>query len=349
MRTESVPCRICGSSSDRVVEYDISSLGGYWAEVGAPIPAVQIRRCRRFGSYFTSDLPTADLIDGQYLVDWDEYYAAEGFSPERKVRRCLSQLARFVRPGSRVLDVGGGNGAFSLAAAARYDSWLHELAPSGEERLGDAGVTTIRSVDDAPEGTFDAITLWDVYEHVWPHDGLLEPIRRALAPTGLLIIEIPSPTRLVPMLLLLGLLSKTPRREAILSRVCDFSHLQLMTARELHHELRILGFEVVDSETHSELSYSGVVYARRVFKSESLAKRVGSAFEWAPFRRAVLGDNKTFVVTRPRTGQVEPAMGPVEMRTITPPTELNLPAGETDASRHRTRTSPPPRRRGTRS
>ena len=235
------------------------------------------------------------------MVDWDDYYADEEFSAEGKAARCLSQIRRFVPPGSRVMDIGGGNGAFSLAAAEDYDSWLQELSPSRSQHLKEAGVTVLHAVEAAPEATFDAITLWDVYEHVWPHDRFLDPIRRALAPTGLLLIEVPSPTRLVPLALLLGRLSSIPRREESFSQVCDFSHLQLTTPRELHHQLHAHGFDVVHSESLSELSYAGAVYARRVIPSERLAKRVGSAMDWRPFRKALLGDNKTFVVARPRT------------------------------------------------
>ena len=85
-----------------------------------------------------------------------------------------------------------------------------------------------------------------------------------------------------------------------LSQVCDFSHLQLMTARELRHELGMRGFEVLHSESLSELSYAGAVYARRLIPSDRLAGWVGSAFDRRPLRRIVLGNNKTFVVARPR-------------------------------------------------
>ncbi|MGZ8651458.1 MAG: class I SAM-dependent methyltransferase [Actinomycetota bacterium] len=301
MRSRTAPCRLCGGPSVHIVSYDISHLGGYWANVDASIPVVEIRRCSTYGSYFTNEVPASNVIEGQYMVDWDEYYADEEFSAEGKADRCLSQTRRFAPPRSRVMDIGGGNGAFSLAAAEVYDSWLQELTPGRSRRLEEAGVTVLHSVDAAPEATFDAITLWDVYEHVWPHDRFLDPIKRALAPTGLLLIEVPSPTRLVPLVLLLGRLSNTPRREVSFSQVCDFSHLQLTTRRELHHQLNAHGFEVLHSESLSELSYAGVVYARRVIPSERLAKRVGSAVEWRPLRRALLGDNKTFVVARPRT------------------------------------------------
>jgi SAM-dependent methyltransferase len=286
-----------------VATYDIRLLEGYWAKVDAALPLVEIRRCRTYGSYFTSTVPTPALLEAQYLVDWDEYYTDDR-SPERKADRCLAQITRFVPPGSRIMDVGGGNGAFSMAAAVRYDSWLQELHPGPSERHVEAGVTVLSRIEDAPEGAFDAITLWDVYEHVWPHDGFLDPIRRALSPRGVLLIEVPSPSRLVPMQLLLGRLSHTPRRETSLSQVCDFSHLQLMTPRELRQELRMQGCDVLHSESLSELSYAGAVYARRLIPSRRLAALIGSAFDMRPFRRIVLGTNKTFVVARPRKRQV---------------------------------------------
>ncbi len=298
MSGRSEVCRLCGASSVRVAEYDITKLGGYWASAPGPLPSVQIRRCRRFGSYFTSSLPSPELLEGQYRVDWDEYYARRDYSPERKAKRCRSQLARFVPRASRVLDVGGGNGAFSLAAAADYDSWFQELDPDQSERLREGGVTFLRSVDEAPAGTFDAVTLWDVYEHVWPHAPFLQPIRRALAPDGLLLVEVPTPSRLVPMQRLLGRWPGSPRREASLAQICDFSHLQLMTPSELMHSLRSHGFDVVHHELLSELSYAGVVYARRVVPSGLIAECVGAAFDWRPLRRMVLGNNKVFVVAR---------------------------------------------------
>ena len=87
-----------------------------------------------------------------------------------------------------------------------------------------------------------------------------------------------------------------------LSQVCDFSHLQLMTPRELRHELRVQGFEVVHAESLSELSYAGAVYARRLIPSGE-AGEVGSGPRSIGGRSAgsSSANNKTFVVARPRT------------------------------------------------
>jgi cyclopropane fatty-acyl-phospholipid synthase-like methyltransferase len=292
-------CRLCGGPSDHCAEYDPKALGGYWASLTVPVPSIEIRRCRRFGSYFTSVVPAAEMIRGQYLVDWNEYYGDALRSAERKAQRCLSQLARFVPPNSRVLDVGGGDGAFVLAAASNYRCWLQELNGTDSERLERAGVTTVSSIDEAPTGSFDAITLWDVYEHVWPHAEFLALIRRALAPGGQLLMEVPSPTRLSRPLIWLGSFSRTPRRERTFAQVCDFSHLQLMTARELAHEVQTLGFDVLHVESMSELSYAGQVYAERLIGPRSLAKLIGRAFDQRAIRRTVLGNNKVFVLARP--------------------------------------------------
>ena len=112
MPSLSVPCRLCGGPSAHVATYDIRLLKGYWAKVDDGDPPVEIRRCRTYGSYFTSTVPAPALIEAQYMVDWDEYYTDDR-SPERKADRCLAQIARFVPSGSRIMDVGGGNGAFS--------------------------------------------------------------------------------------------------------------------------------------------------------------------------------------------------------------------------------------------
>jgi cyclopropane fatty-acyl-phospholipid synthase-like methyltransferase len=166
------------------------------------------------------------------------------------------------------------------------------------ERLASAGVKSVESVGDAGAGRFDAITLWDVFEHVWPHDDFLRPITATLKDAGTLIIEIPSPSRLVPLFLAMSHASRSPRREVLLAQICNFTHLQLLTRRELCAYLPRYGYEVVHSETYSELSYAGVEYAQRVIKWKLAAEFIGDIFDRPMTRRALLGDNKTFVVAR---------------------------------------------------
>ena len=301
MRSLAVPCRICGGPSARVAEYDITRLGGYWAKVNVPIPSVEYLTLRtvRLLLHIEGSRPRAHPRPVHEL-DWEAYYAdvdslpgAEGGSMPRKI-------TRFVPRGSRVMDVGGGNGAFLVVAAMVFDSWLQELNPGRSERLTDAGVTVVPAYsEEAPEGTFDAVTLWDVYEHVWPHDLFLDPIKRALAPTGLLVLEVPSPTRLVPLQRLLGRLSHTPRRERSFSQICDFSHLQLMTPRRIAS--RATGARFRRSIPHVSLvELRGGGVCPTTDPSERLAKRVGSALTWCSIRQLSLATTRRSSSRDPR-------------------------------------------------
>jgi 2-polyprenyl-3-methyl-5-hydroxy-6-metoxy-1,4-benzoquinol methylase len=289
---------MCGGTSVSVCRYDIGLLGGYWAEVGCKLD-VEIRRCDRFGSYFTNALPSIDLVVGQYRLDTASYYDDGELEPDTKSLRCVELIKRRIPLGAKLIDVGGGNGAFAVAASrAGYESWLQDLGSPSVRRLVGEGVTFVADLDKLEARSFDAVTLWDVYEHVWPHEPFLAPIRRILKPAGLLIIEIPSPNNLIPLFLALGALSRSPKKERMYAQICNFGHLQLLSKAELLHTLPAHGFTVDHAETLSELSYKGAAYARRVFAWAPLAKTVGALFDSKPFRRVVLGNNKTFVVAR---------------------------------------------------
>ncbi len=291
-------CRLCGGPSDLVRRYDIGRLGGYWSQADCDT-VVEIRRCARFGSFFTSHLPQPSLLAGQYATRQD--YENPNIDPSSKARRCVRLIREFASPGARLIDIGGGNGAFALAAQqAGFSACLQELGSPPVKLLDRSGVSFVGDLSELDSRSFDIATLWDVYEHVWPHDAFLAPIRRILKTNGLLAIEIPSPSRLVPILRALGSLSASPRSDRMFEQICNFTHLQLMTAAELRHTLPNHGFEVVHFRTLSELSYKGVAYADRVFPWRPVAKAVGALFDNKRVRKVLLGDNKTFVLARLR-------------------------------------------------
>ena len=83
-----ISCRLCGARSISVRRYDVRQLGGYWAKVRCNTE-VEIRRCSRFGSYFTNQVPTPELIAGQYAIDTETYYDHHDFEPSAKAVRCV--------------------------------------------------------------------------------------------------------------------------------------------------------------------------------------------------------------------------------------------------------------------
>jgi 2-polyprenyl-3-methyl-5-hydroxy-6-metoxy-1,4-benzoquinol methylase len=290
-------CRFCGGKSHNVVTYDLGIIQQNWRDHSIPTD-VDIWRCETYGSYFTGALPSVEVIASQYKVDTRFTYDSPTQAAAR-AQRSVKRLEKFLGPSARVMDVGGGDGSFAIAAARLgYEAWLQELGSTSLDRLARAGVNSVESVRDAGAGRFDAVTLWDVFEHVWPHDDFLGPITTALKEGGTLIIEIPSPSHLVPLFLAMSYGSQSPRREILLAQICNFTHLQLLTRRELCAYLPRFGYDVVHSETYSELSYAGVEYARRVIKWKFAAEMVGNVFDHPLTRRMLLGDNKTLVVAR---------------------------------------------------
>jgi 2-polyprenyl-3-methyl-5-hydroxy-6-metoxy-1,4-benzoquinol methylase len=279
-----------------VAEYDIGHTQPEWRLL-TQSTIVRINRCRRHGSYFTENPPPPADIAKQYDYDAEAYFSRPNFDPSRKVGLQVQRLRSWANAGAKVLDLGGGNGAFAAAAAAAgFESYLQELATVDLETLGQSGVRWRSQGSNAGDHTFDVVTLWDVYEHIWPHGDLLAEIQQALKPAGKVIIEIPSPSNLVPVFLALARVAPTPRREVLLGQICNFTHLQLMTEAEIRATLPAQGLRVLHTERISALSYAGEEYAKRVLP-DLIAKGVGAIFDLAATRRLLLGFNALFFET----------------------------------------------------
>jgi SAM-dependent methyltransferase len=166
--------------------------------------AFEIRRCEDCGLAFTFPPPPPAEM-GRYYPD--AYYGDAGekrfVGPVEGMQRALyGARARRVEeaaggaPG-RVLDVGCGRGF--LLDAFRRRGWTVEgtemsLASSAHARevLGiPVQVGPLESLG-LPGGSFDAVTLWHVLEHVTDPASLLGEIARLLRPGGVLLVSVPN-------------------------------------------------------------------------------------------------------------------------------------------------------------
>jgi len=162
----------------------------------------RLARCAGCGVYTLVPMPTPGQLSRYYA---EEYYGAT----RRKFVGPLADLvewfqqgrARMVSarlaPDARVLDVGCGNGGFLLGMKARgFRAEGTEWTPESARRIpAEAGIPVhvgdLLEIDLA-EGSFDAITLWHVFEHLAQPAETLEKIHRLLKPGGLLFLSMPN-------------------------------------------------------------------------------------------------------------------------------------------------------------
>lgn len=98
-----------------------------------------------------------------------------------------------LEPGSRVLDLGAGDGRLAVELA-RAGHEVTAVEPYRDVPVA-PGLTVLReSVDqlELPERSFDAAVLWHVLEHLEEPQAILAHVRRWLVPGGLLLVGVPN-------------------------------------------------------------------------------------------------------------------------------------------------------------
>ena len=162
--------------------------------------------CRRCGLLYQNPRPTRDEIGAYYPPHYDLYTTPPWALPNPLTRatqlygikKRWAMVERWVpqRPARRLLDIGCSTGVF-LAAAPR--GWqvegIEPSAAAAERAHRTFGLHVhvgMLEATELPPHTFDAVTLWDVLEHV--HDPLdtLARIRTLLRPDGVLIFRVPN-------------------------------------------------------------------------------------------------------------------------------------------------------------
>lgn len=204
--------------------------------------------CLTCGHTFLRTLPESGALANFYQsreshhvrrekVDWD--YSELKY---RRFYRPLLERIGAVVSGRQLLDVGTGNGAF-LAAAERmgWEARGLELEAGSLEIARARGLTVSDcklNQGDFANDSIDAVTSWQVIEHVDDFSEYLGEIRRILAPGGVVALSTPNIQSIGWRLL-------GPRWQAVEPEV----HMHLFTPHSMDRLLTRYGFSRVSLRT----------------------------------------------------------------------------------------------------
>ncbi|HEX2608247.1 MAG TPA: class I SAM-dependent methyltransferase [Flavisolibacter sp.] len=162
-------------------------------------------QCRDCSLRFTQDVPDQESIGPYYQ---SEDYISHSNTSKGALNKLYQRVRRFTlkqkadlvishtRPRGSILDMGAGIGAF--LDVMKEKSWnITGLEPDAGAReqarklfrieLQDAG-----KLEQLQEGSYDAITLWHVLEHVHALHNTIEKLKKLLTTSGKLFIAVPN-------------------------------------------------------------------------------------------------------------------------------------------------------------
>jgi 2-polyprenyl-3-methyl-5-hydroxy-6-metoxy-1,4-benzoquinol methylase len=163
-------------------------------------------RCQDCGLVYQNPRPTLDEIGVHYPAEYESYNPeTDNKSMPRLLRKAveygINKRCRFVirqKKQGRLLDIGCATGTF-LRGMAKYPGWeLNgvEISEHAAKIAREAYSLNVfnGTLEEAayPEHYFDAITLWDVLEHLHDPSSSLDEIHRILKPDGVIVFRIPN-------------------------------------------------------------------------------------------------------------------------------------------------------------
>ena len=188
---------------------------------------------------WTSEAEQQQIEQAVYTDEYAGYRADPVF--EQGIRSLLDgEIVPRLPKQARILDVGCGSGDFLAAAQERgFRPKGIDVSEDGARKCREKGFDAVSGnflTDDLGEG-FDAVTMWDVIEHLRDPGQFFDRVHEVLRPGGLFIGKVPAFGAVS-----VNLSKWVPRLGGILLGAPD--HVQYFTQESLGTLLRSKGFEV---------------------------------------------------------------------------------------------------------
>jgi 2-polyprenyl-3-methyl-5-hydroxy-6-metoxy-1,4-benzoquinol methylase len=193
-------CPVCGAS-ETVLQFACT-------DHSISKEVFNVRQCPGCRHRFTFPTPSEQNIGAYYKAD---HYISHTDTSKGLINKLykfarrftLSEKRRFVQrqtglASGKLLEVGTGTGAFLhiMEEAGWQTTGLEPDFHAREKAMALYKLTVFEPAHlyDLPTGSFDAIVLWHVLEHVYTIHAYMEQFSRLLKPDGLLFIAVPNYT-----------------------------------------------------------------------------------------------------------------------------------------------------------
>jgi 2-polyprenyl-3-methyl-5-hydroxy-6-metoxy-1,4-benzoquinol methylase len=251
-----------------------------------------------------SSSPPLDQEEKSKLID---YLNNQLQSNRKRYEWQINLLLEVLKKQSgRLLDIGCGGGAFlQIAKDAGFDVVGIELEMNRADYSREQVKCEIYKIPiDSDEfllhnrSKYDAVTLWDVIEHVNFPNRTLHSVYEVLKSGGVLLIDTPAKDSFYHQF---GVFSywlsrgKMPTFLNIMYSEHPFGHKQIFSTTEMQQILSVEGFKVEKVEKFHELSFPYSFYLEKLFKKR-LAKLLIPLVEM--FFRVIKIKNKMVVVAK---------------------------------------------------
>lgn len=277
-------CKLCHSS-------DIFPRFHIWKN------ALTILRCRACGFLFV------DYVNTNYLTPTETEWDYEGHAPNlaAKFSAYCDHLTRvFDFKDKAILDVGAGGGDFLYQAKLRGARPLGlDLDPTGIKFAKEK--FEIEILPEPVENTylvdasFEAVTMWEVIEHVNDPQSTVQAIARLLKRDGWFFLSTPCLDSVWDRIGFFLYDVSFGFIQLPISYRFSWAHLQIFSRKHLAQLLERKGFHIEYFEQRTEFTYPTDVYLERI-KSQWLRKIISVV--WDFLNRYIPIGNKMIVYAR---------------------------------------------------
>lgn len=227
------------------------------------------------------DIP-AEIDASQLTVEESSYIETQLQANLNKFRNQADILAKHLPlSNAKVLDIGCGGGLF-LSLLKQYGAQVIGIELS-DSRAQYAKTKHGLEIDKHPiessfwqngyANRFDAVTLWDVIEHVNYPGQTLQSAANVLKPGGLLLIDTPCRDSFYHRFGEFTYKMTGGKFPTFLNAMYSshlFGHKQIFSTGEMKKLFESVGLDVIDLHKFHELSFPYEFYLKKLFKSQGL-------------------------------------------------------------------------------